>query len=147
MKTIVLFFSLLLNMHAFASHAAFSTLEGQEISSKELQGRWLVLQYWAEWCDICMGEMPELQDLYNHINKSKARMYLVNFDGLSQRQLQKFFNQHHISIPSLKGDPAGAYGIHGITALPVMIVVNPQGKVHKVLYGPQSSRKILRMLK
>lgn len=134
-------------MHAFASHAAFSTLEGQEISSKELQGRWLVLQYWAEWCDICMGEMPELQDLYNHINKSKARMYLVNFDGLSQRQLQKFFNQHHISIPSLKGDPAGAYGIHGITALPVMIVVNPQGKVHKVLYGPQSSRKILRMLK
>ena len=147
MKIIVLFFCLLLNMHAFAGNAAVTTLEGKEISSKELQGRWLVLQYWADWCDICMGEMPELQDLYNHINKSKARMYLVNFDGLTQRQLKKFFHQHHISIPSLKGDPAGAYGIHGITALPVMIVVNPQGKVHKVLYGPQSSRKILRMLK
>ena len=147
MKIIVLFFGLLLNMHVFAANTTVTTLEGKEISSKELQGRWLVLQYWADWCDICMGEMPELQDLYNHINKSKARMYLVNFDGLSQRQLQKFFHLHHISIPSLKGDPAGAYGIHGITALPVMIIVNPQGKVHKVLYGPQSSRKILRMLK
>jgi peroxiredoxin len=146
MKAIILLLSLLFNVQTFAATEQLTTINGQTISQKQIQGKWLILQYWADWCDICMGEMPELQFLYNHLDKAKANMFLVNFDRLNKRQLEKIFNQNHINIPSLKGNPAAQYGVHGLTALPVMVVINPKGKVHKVLFGPQSSQTIIKMI-
>jgi peroxiredoxin len=147
MKAIIFLLSLLFNIQVFAAPENFTTIDGQTISQNQIQGKWLVLQYGANWCDICMGEMPELQFLYNHLDKSKANMFLVNFDGLNKRQLQKIFSQNQIHIPSLKGNPAAQYGVHGLSALPVMVVINPKGKVHKVLYGPQSSQTIIKMIR
>jgi thiol-disulfide isomerase/thioredoxin len=146
MKTIILLLSLIFNMQVFAAADNFTTIDGKTISQGQIQGKWLILQYWANWCDICMGEMPELQFLYNHLDKSKANMYLVNFDGLNKKQLQKIFSQNQINIPSLKGNPAAQYGVHGLNALPVMVVINPKGQVHKVLYGPQSSQTIIKII-
>lgn len=148
MKALILILSLFFNVQLFAaSNHHFTTLEGKTVSQEQIKGKWLILQYWANWCEVCMGELPHMQKLYHDIDKSKANMFMVNFDGLSSRQVSRIFNNNHVSIPSLKSDPAGYYGVHGINALPVMIVIDPKGSVKKVLYGPQSERKILSMIK
>ena len=147
MKALVFLIGLFFNIQLFAApQANLTTLEGKTVSSQTIKGKWLILQYWANWCEICMGELPHVQKLYQDIDKSKVNLYMVNFDGLSKRQVNRIFANNHVTVPSLKGDPAGNYGIHGINALPVMIIVNPEGHVAKVLYGPQSERKILNIV-
>ena len=34
-----------------------------------LVGKWVVVNYWAEWCGPCREEIPELNALYHEIYK------------------------------------------------------------------------------
>lgn len=124
----------------------FTTLSGQQLHGSDLKGKWIVLEYWASWCDICMSELPQLENIYHQMNPQKAKLFLVNYDGLSERQIHKIFSKKHIQIPSLKGDPATMFGMRSVSALPMTMIINPQGKVHKVLYGPEANREISKII-
>lgn len=147
MKTIFLFISLILSFNpaSFAS-PHFTTLDGQSFYGKELKGKWIVLEYWASWCDVCMSELPQLEKIYQQINPAKAKLFLVNYDGLSDRQVQKILTKKQVHIPSLKGDPASLFGMKSVSALPMTMIINPQGKVHKVLYGPEANQAISKII-
>lgn len=142
MKSIIVVLLLLfkLNLSFCAPH--LTTLDGQEFYGKDLKGKWLVLEYWASWCDICMGELPHLERVYQKLNHQNVNLFLVNYDGLSPAEIQHILKQKHVRIPSLTGQPASMFGIHRISALPMTIIVNPKGKVHKVMYGPEATQYI-----
>ena len=44
-------------------------------------GKWLIVNYWADWCPPCIKEMPELESFYID-NKQKALVLTYNFDRL-----------------------------------------------------------------
>ena len=35
-------------------------LNGSDTSFGKLQGKWIVVNYWADWCAPCIKEIPEL---------------------------------------------------------------------------------------
>ena len=37
--------------------------KGNTLSRADLQGRWMVVNYWAEWCAPCLHELPEFNRL------------------------------------------------------------------------------------
>jgi thiol-disulfide isomerase/thioredoxin len=147
MKRIILILCLIFNLNTSFSAPHLTTLSGENLYGNQLKGKWLVLEYWASWCDICMSQLPHLQQVYQKINKNKVNMYLVNYDRLSPSEIQKILNKNHVRIPSLMGHPAAMFGIHSVTALPMTIFINPEGKVHKVLYGPEASSQITSITK
>lgn len=146
MKHLLLVLSMFFSINGFATPSHMTTLDGKALYGKDLKGKWLIIHYWASWCDICMGEMPEVQKFYQKLSKKKAQMYLVNFDGLDAKQQKSILNQQHVNIPSLQGNPAQLFGISQVTALPMTLVVTPEGKVKKVIYGPQSDSEINRLM-
>jgi thiol-disulfide isomerase/thioredoxin len=147
MKNILFYLALCFGLStASFANPHFTTLDGHEFYGKDLKGKWLVLEYWASWCDVCMSDLPQLQRIYQEINPQKAKLFLVNYDGLSDRQIHKILDKKHVNIPSLKGDPASLFGMKSVSALPMTMIINPQGKVHKVLYGPEANREILKIV-
>ncbi|MGB8977652.1 MAG: TlpA disulfide reductase family protein, partial [Terriglobales bacterium] len=51
-------------MSAPAPAFSINRFDGTEVSSAELRGRVVVLDFWASWCPACRREMPELEKLY-----------------------------------------------------------------------------------
>lgn len=146
-KSLIWIFLLFSEMVCAAAKPYITTLEGQRLYGEDLKGRWLILHYWASWCDICMSEMPVIEKFYQGIAKDKAQLFLVNYDQLSKAAQTQILTKAKVTAPSLDGHPAQLFGIKNADALPMTVIVDPNGKVKDVLYGPQSLADLKREIR
>ena len=103
-----------------------------------MQGRWLLVNYWAEWCAPCRREIPELNEIHHDSATSNVYVVGVNFDGIQGEALETLKGQMGIEFPQLREDPSPHWGQAAPTVLPTTYVINPQGELAKVLVGPQT---------
>lgn len=112
---------------------------GRKVAAERLEGQWLVINYWAEWCGPCRSEIPELNALAPELEKQSVGVFGVNFDGLQGDELAKAAQALDIQFTVLAKDPAERYGLPPSDALPVTYIVDGQGKVRERLLGEQTA--------
>ena len=111
----------------------------------DYQGRWLVINYWAEWCAPCREEIPELNQLAAHA-PTRIAVAGVNFDGLIGIELNAVEEAMGIAFTTLTEDPAAQFGYPRPVALPTTVLVNPEGTVLEQLQGPQTFSQLLALI-
>lgn len=116
-----------------------SDQHGRTVTAAQLDGRWLVINYWAEWCGPCRKEVPELNRLADESGGQPLRVLGVNFDGLQGEELRKSVEALGIRYSSLARDPAPRLGLTPSPVLPVTWLVDPQGRVREQLTGEQTA--------
>lgn len=112
---------------------------GRPLPAAQLGGRWLVINYWAEWCAPCRKEIPELNSLAAQPQEPPLRVLGVNFDGLQDEALRAASARMGIEFSVLASDPAARLGLAPSEVLPVTWLVDPQGRVREQLRGEQSA--------
>lgn len=129
------------------SHAdvLLKTLTGDKINFSSLQGKWVLINYWASWCNPCLDEISELNHFYTR-NKDKVALFAVNYEGQSLRKQHYLAEKLAIGYPSLATDPARELNLGGIRGVPATFVFNPQGELSDVLYGPQTQQSLLKAI-
>ena len=111
---------------------------GGQVQETDLQGRWMVVNYWAEWCAPCREELPELNALVIVLG--------IHFDAYEGEELRALSNQMGIRFAVVGHDFAEAYGLSLPQVLPTTYIITPQGKVAHSLQGPQTERDLLALL-
>jgi peroxiredoxin len=142
----IFFLSLLGLLTACSSGEKVLVATGGMINLSDESGRWLVLNYWADWCRPCKEEIPELNQL--HIDrKTYGLMVLgINFDALAGEELQAQITSMNIRFPVLIDDPRLKYGYVDPEVLPMTVLIDPDRVVAKILVGPQSAEGILKII-
>lgn len=137
-------FSFLLCLFLSACHDKPDAIDshGNPIHLSDYHGKWLVVNYWATWCKPCLVELPELNALYL-AHQQNIGVLGVSFDGLSALELQQVATSLHLTLPLLSNFPLAKFGVQEIPSLPVTLLITPEGKLHKVLYGPQTQASLL----
>ncbi|WP_244934406.1 TlpA disulfide reductase family protein [Pseudomonas saudiphocaensis] len=109
---------------------------GAQVTSQQLDGQWLVINYWAEWCGPCRTEIPEL----NALDKAHGDITVlgVNFDGLQGEELAAASTDLGIAFRVLSLDPAERLDLPRSAVLPVTYLVDREGKVRQQLVGEQT---------
>ena len=105
------------------------------------RGKWMLINYWAAWCKPCIDEIPEL----NHFAKKhrdKVVLFGVDFDGNQGEKLQQNINKLEIGFPVLIDDPAAILNYQQPDVLPTTLIFNPEGKLHRILKGPQTEQTL-----
>lgn len=110
---------------------------GHSIRFKNYKGKWLVINYFAPWCKPCLKEMPELNYLYL-LYKSRLMVFGVSYENLSNAEIIAFANKTGITFPLLHSFPLEKYTNAQIEAIPTTFLISPDGKLAKVLQGPQT---------
>ena len=116
--------------------------DGGKTQMSHWQDRWLVINYWAEWCGPCRHEIPELNALHENRVANGMVVLGVNYDGIQPPKLNEVIERMEIDFPVLMEDPQLRFGYNRAEQLPMTVIIDPQRKVHDVLIGPQTAASI-----
>jgi thiol-disulfide isomerase/thioredoxin len=119
----------------------FISIDGQQHRWSNSQGKWKVVNYFAEWCAPCLREMPEL----NHFHQQHSNtidIFAVSFDPLNQEQLLDLQQKYDIQFPII-GKLNTIPWSRPPNSLPTTYILDADGKVQKQLKGEQSAEKLL----
>lgn len=113
-------------------------LDGEIVSLANLEGQWLLVNYWAIWCKPCIEEIQAL----NTIDSQRTDVTVLgfNYDQPDLLNLTRQAERLNIQFQVLQNNPGMSLTSKPDlpTVLPTTLVVNPQGKLVKTLIGPQT---------
>ena len=114
-------------------------LNGKPINFSELQGKWFVINYFADWCGSCVDQIENL----NQLHQSGITVFGVDFDGHTSNELRKIADAKNIKYPVLAVNPKEKFGIGEVNSIPVMFLVNPEGKIVKEITGLRTKEELM----
>ncbi len=117
-----------------------------ELSADQHLGKWLFINYWAQWCAPCKKEIPEFNEFAKQ-HKESVSVFAVNYDGIEGQQLREQAIELNIEFFILPRDPAAQLGYSRPIVLPTTIVIDPQGRIRNTLVGPQTEESLNNELK
>ncbi|TYL46536.1 TlpA family protein disulfide reductase [Marinomonas sp. IMCC 4694] len=112
------------------STPSFEAVSGQSYSWKSDQ--WTLVNYFAEWCQPCLEELPELNEL---AQAGELRVFGISYDRLPDQEIKDLIIRHQIQFPVLTTKSLEALPISLPAVLPTTYIVSPGGEVVDVLYG------------
>jgi thiol-disulfide isomerase/thioredoxin len=73
-------------------------LTGRTVSSAELEGKVLVIDFWATWCGPCRSEIPHMLELYEKYRDRNVEFIGISLDKNSE-ELKSFCEKRGMSWP------------------------------------------------
>ena len=109
---------------------------GSDTNLNKLNGNWIVINYWADWCAPCIKEIPELNEFAKENND--LLVFTFNFDQLDEDDLKPVAKKFNIEVPSIITHPRDIWGIQTPPAVPATFFINPDGDLALSLFRPQT---------
>jgi len=122
-----------------------SDLEGKKWTLKELQGKIVVVNFWATWCPPCRSEIPDLQGLYGEF-KDKGVVIL----GISDEEADKvkpFIAEQNVTYPILLDPGRKVNDAFRVQGIPRTFVYNREGKLATQAIDMRTRRQFLTLLR
>jgi cytochrome c biogenesis protein CcmG/thiol:disulfide interchange protein DsbE len=107
---------------------------GQQVSLSQYQGRPVIINFWASWCEPCQQETPLLAGWYRQQHGGVALLGLDENDTAAKAV--KFATAKGVSYP-VGFDPSTKVAVdYGVDALPQTLFLNAQHRIVDHVYGP-----------
>jgi thiol-disulfide isomerase/thioredoxin len=107
----------------------FKTIDSQEIDMQLLKGKYILLNFWGEWCVPCLKELPELKHIEEEF-KSKNFEIISFLKSNNMEKARKILKDNKINWPQiLYSEKYQKY--FNITAFPTNIFINSNGEITK----------------
>ena len=120
----------------------FTTLDGSTYQFKELQGKWIVINYFAEWCAPCLREIPELNEFSKLIDRNQnAVLFGVSYDAIQDHELSLLAEKYNIEFPLINNIKT-ALPFESPKYLPATYLIRPDGTLAGQLLGEQNSKSL-----
>ena len=144
MKTIFIYLAIIFLFFS-CSKPDLRVFEGDNVFLSDLKGKWIIFNYWADWCPPCIKEIPELNNLQRNYS-NKLKVFLINFDMLEGEELNQQLKKFNVKVDSLLSDPSAIYKWVIPENLPVTFIINKNGDLEHTLVGPQTEEEIISLL-
>jgi cytochrome c biogenesis protein CcmG/thiol:disulfide interchange protein DsbE len=102
----------------------------------DYRGRWVLVNFWASWCEPCRDEAPALESFQNQHARQGFTVLGINLDDGSDDAIA-FVRRYGLTYPQLRdGDGSERRDAYGMTGFPESFLVDPDGRLALIRRGP-----------
>jgi thiol-disulfide isomerase/thioredoxin len=105
------------------------TLDGKDFKLSSLQGKAVMINFWATWCEPCKIETPWLVELQKKYGDKGLQILGVAVDDAGEKAIADFAHKMQMNYPVLLGTEKVADLYGGVEGLPTNFILDRSGKV------------------
>ena len=113
-------------------------VDGSDFSTQSLQGKVVLIDFWASWCGPCKAELPRVKKMFDEYHSKGLEIVGISND-YNVADLKKFIAQAQMPWPELFDEKAAAdHEYNSITqnqkidGIPVMYLIDKKGILRTV---------------
>ncbi len=115
--------------------------EGETLELNELQGKGVMINFWATYCEPCKEEMPFMDQLYQEYKDQGIEIVAVSVDS-NEFVINNFYNRLGLTFPSVHDKNSTVMDAYQIVPLPTSYFLNPDGTINRVVKGPLTLERL-----
>ncbi len=126
----------------------FTALDGREVDVSRMNGKVVLIDFWATWCEPCVAEIPNVKKVYEKLHPKGFEIVGISFDD-DKEKLQKFVSREQMAWPQFfdgegwQNKFGQRYGINGI---PTMWLVDKKGNLREMNARDRLETKVEKLL-
>ncbi|MBI4859479.1 MAG: redoxin domain-containing protein [Candidatus Riflebacteria bacterium] len=109
------------------------TLDGKTVTLKELAGKLVLLDFWATWCQPCIGEIPLLKRIAKNAAGRPLAIVSVSLDNPKQlSQLKRFVDMQGLTWSQVHDGKVWESPIvkkYEVTGIPACFLIDEKGQI------------------
>ena len=104
---------------------------GKKVKLESLQGQYVLIDFWASWCQPCRAENPNVVAAYKKFRNKKFTILGVSLDE-NKKQWEAAIQKDKLNwtqVSDLKGWNSSVVSLYNIKSIPSNILLDPSGKI------------------
>src|SRR5690606_39151244 len=118
--------------------------DASQVNWETLQGRSVLIEFWATWCGPCITAIPHLNELSNKLEGEPIEFISVSNE--EEELVKSFLDRHSISGWIGLDTDRSMYAPYGIQRIPHTILVDANGIVRATTHPDHVTENVLRDL-
>jgi peroxiredoxin len=111
---------------------AAQLIDGRTLTSEQLKGKVVLVNYWASWCPYCLKEMPVIDEFWKDHRAQGFEVLAVSVDDPPEKVAQ-YMKEHGYAFAAAPMDPSVYAAFGRASSIPTSFVVDADGIIrHKI---------------
>jgi cytochrome c biogenesis protein CcmG/thiol:disulfide interchange protein DsbE len=120
-------------------------LDGSDLAPADLEGKVVVLNFWASWCAPCRREASALQSVWETYQDQGVVFVGVTYHDAKEASLD-FIEEYGITYPNGVDEQGKISSAFGVTAVPETYVIDREGRLAWSHIGEVQEESLIRQL-
>ncbi|WP_312125097.1 thiol-disulfide oxidoreductase ResA [Lysinibacillus boronitolerans] len=121
-------------------------MNGKKHNLSEYKGQGVFLNFWGTWCKPCEREFPIIDKYYQEYQDEGIQVLAINI-AETDFTVNQYIERKGLTFPVLIDNSKSVMNAYNIKPLPTTVLVNPEGKIEKIITGEMSDQSILNYMK
>jgi len=109
---------------------------GQAIDVSLLNGKVILVNFWASWCPPCKEEMPSIEALYRDLQKNGAFLMVTILYKDDAKTAADYMRANGYTFPLFTDDNGISARRYEVTGVPETYLIDKKGVLRKRVIGP-----------
>ncbi len=106
---------------------------GHSLSNASGQGKVLLVDFWATWCQPCRRELPEYEKLYQKWSNDHRVAFIAASTDKEKNKVKPYIESSSYSFPY--GHAEGQADKFGVEGIPSLFIIGPDGNIRYKIVG------------